>query len=176
MGKFFHQVVPNPQNRPKCVLSSSNRKIGRNVFFHQVTRKIGRNVFFHQVTRKIGRKVFLHFLKSERDGWFSQVSTEHGTLYHYYDVCDVPANVERDTSEYLVVKAMAEAGLVHLAEPCIIECHGNRDECARCKKASDFKEAHLPSADKCDPNRKSVGHQEVPWRAERRRARHPHGN
>mmetsp|Transcript_16647 Transcript_16647/g.28091 ORF Transcript_16647/g.28091 Transcript_16647/m.28091 type:complete len:310 (+) Transcript_16647:198-1127(+) len=105
-----------------------------------------------------------------------QVSTEHGTLYHYYDVCDVPANVERDTSEYLAVKAMAEAGLVHLAEPCIIECHGNRDECARCKKASDFKEAHLPSADKCDPNRKSVGHQEVPWRAERRRSRHPHGN
>eukprot|EP00959_Pyramimonas_sp_CCMP1952_P263929 5519285-Pyramimonas_sp.AAC.1 len=102
-----------------------------------------------------------------------QVSTEHGTLYHYYDVCDIPANMDRDSSEYIAVKALAEAGLVHFAEPCIIECHVSATECAQCKKATHFKHVVLPSDSKCDPNRKSVGHQEVPWRAERRRHRRP---
>ena len=34
------------------------------------------------------------------------VSTTHGALYHYYDVCDVPANVLRDDTEWLAVKAL----------------------------------------------------------------------
>mmetsp|Transcript_25814 Transcript_25814/g.49004 ORF Transcript_25814/g.49004 Transcript_25814/m.49004 type:complete len:563 (-) Transcript_25814:352-2040(-) len=96
-----------------------------------------------------------------------QVSTEHGTLYHYYDVCDVPANVGRDGSEYLAVKALAEAGLVHFAEPCIIECHNDASECARCKQETHFKQVKLPSDAKCDPHRKSLGHQELPWRRHR---------
>eukprot|EP00238_Polyblepharides_amylifera_P005686 CAMPEP_0196587768 /NCGR_PEP_ID=MMETSP1081-20130531/58537_1 /TAXON_ID=36882 /ORGANISM="Pyramimonas amylifera, Strain CCMP720" /LENGTH=580 /DNA_ID=CAMNT_0041910043 /DNA_START=261 /DNA_END=2003 /DNA_ORIENTATION=+ len=97
-----------------------------------------------------------------------QVSTEHGTLYHYYDVCDVPANQDRDSSEYLAVRALAEAGLVNFAEPCIIECHNSKDECARCKASTGFKVVPLPSDSKCDPKRVSRGHQEVPWRRERR--------
>jgi len=96
-----------------------------------------------------------------------QVSTEHGTLYHYYDVCDIPANQERDSSEYLAVKALADSGLVHFAEPCIVECHDGKAACAACKAASHFAPVKLPSDAKCDPKRESRGHQEVPWRRNR---------
>uniref|UniRef100_A0A061RJZ9 beta-galactoside alpha-(2,6)-sialyltransferase n=1 Tax=Tetraselmis sp. GSL018 TaxID=582737 RepID=A0A061RJZ9_9CHLO len=98
-----------------------------------------------------------------------QVSTSHGALYHYYDVCDVPANVGRDDSEYNVVRAFAKAGLVNFREPCIIECHNSIEECAQCKELSGFKEVPMPSDAKCAPGRVARGHLEAPWRRERHR-------
>jgi len=42
-----------------------------------------------------------------------QVSVAHGTLYHYYDVCDVPANMERDDTEWQVVRGRGVIGNRH---------------------------------------------------------------
>ena len=100
-----------------------------------------------------------------------QVSTAHGTLYHYYDVCDVPANVERDDTEWVVVRELARAGLITFAEPCIPECHEGKAKCDACKAASGFNEVKYGSRAKCDPNAVSRGHVELPWRAERKAAR-----
>ena len=101
-----------------------------------------------------------------------QVSTQHGALYHYYDPCDVPANVERDDTEWIVIRELARNGFITFAEPCVAECHETKDACDACKKENDnFKKVKLPSRAKCDPNAVSKGHQEVPWRAERRQGR-----
>ena len=101
-----------------------------------------------------------------------QVSTQHGALYHYYDPCDVPANVERDDTEWIVIRELARHGFITFAEPCVAECHETKDACDACKKENDnFKKVKLPSRAKCDPNAVSKGHQEVPWRAERRQGR-----
>ena len=35
----------------------------------------------------------------------------------------MPANVERDDTEWTVVRELAKAGFVNFAEPCIPECH-----------------------------------------------------
>lgn len=59
---------------------------------------------------------------------------------HYYNVCDQPANAERDSSEWFVVKAIVQAGLARFREPCVIECHESKAECERCKKSSGFRQ------------------------------------
>jgi hypothetical protein len=103
-----------------------------------------------------------------------QVSTQHGTLYHYYDPCDVPANVERDDTEWIVIRELAKHGFISFREPCVAECHETKTQCDECKEANeDFtkKKVKLPSRAKCDPNAVSKGHLEVPWRLERRQAR-----
>jgi hypothetical protein len=103
-----------------------------------------------------------------------QVSTQHGTLYHYYDPCDVPANVERDDTEWIVIRELAKHGFISFREPCVAECHETKTQCDQCKEANeDFtkKKVKLPSRAKCDPNAVSKGHLEVPWRLERRQAR-----
>ena len=100
-----------------------------------------------------------------------QVSTQHGALYHYYDPCDVPANVERDDTEWIVIRELARNGFITFAEPCVAECHETKDACDACKEENNFKKVKLPSRAKCDPNAVSKGHQEVPWRAERRQGR-----
>jgi len=103
-----------------------------------------------------------------------QVSTQHGTLYHYYDPCDVPANVERDDTEWIVIRELAKHGFISFREPCVAECHETKTQCDACKEANeDFtkKKVKLPSRAKCDPNAVSKGHLEVPWRLERRQAR-----
>ena len=100
-----------------------------------------------------------------------QVSTQHGALYHYYDPCDVPANVERDDTEWIVIRELARHGFITFAEPCVAECHETKDACDACKEENNFKKVKLPSRAKCDPNAVSKGHQEVPWRAERRQGR-----
>ncbi len=100
-----------------------------------------------------------------------QVSTQHGALYHYYDPCDVPANVERDDTEWIVIRELARNGFITFAEPCVAECHETKDACDACKEENNFKKVKLPSRTKCDPNAVSKGHQEVPWRAERRQGR-----
>jgi len=105
-----------------------------------------------------------------------QVSTQHGTLYHYYDPCDVPANVERDDTEWIVIRELAKHGFIKFAEPCVAECHEAKDVCDACKEANDFKKVKLPSRAKCDPNAVSKGHQEVPWRLERRQGRRRGGH
>ena len=101
------------------------------------------------------------------------VSTTHGALYHYYDVCDVPANVLRDDTEWLAVKALAAAGLVRFGEPCIVECHESPEECDSCKTETNFQAARLPSNKKCDPNAVSHGHLAVPWRRSRNKFKRP---
>jgi hypothetical protein len=100
-----------------------------------------------------------------------QVSSQHGALYHYYDPCDVPANVERDDTEWIVIRELARNGFITFAEPCVAECHETKDACDACKEENNFKKVKLPSRAKCDPNAVSKGHQEVPWRAERRQGR-----
>ena len=100
-----------------------------------------------------------------------QVSTQHGALYHYYDPCDVPANVERDDTEWIVIRELARNGFITFAEPCVAECHETKDACDACKEENNFKKIKLPSRAKCDSNAVSKGHQEVPWRAERRQGR-----
>ena len=59
---------------------------------------------------------------------------------HYYNVCDQPANAERDGSEWFVVKAIVESGLARFREPCVIECHESKAECEACKRRSGFKQ------------------------------------
>lgn len=107
------------------------------------------------------------------------MSTAHGTLYHYYDVCDVPANVERDDTEWVVLRELHKARLIHFAEPCIPECHEGRQACDACKRSSGFTQVKYGSRARCDPKAGSRGHVELPWRAERRAARekahHGHG-
>uniref|UniRef100_A0A061R1C7 beta-galactoside alpha-(2,6)-sialyltransferase n=2 Tax=Tetraselmis sp. GSL018 TaxID=582737 RepID=A0A061R1C7_9CHLO len=68
-----------------------------------------------------------------------QVSAKHGAKYHYYNVCDQPANAERDGAEWHVVKAIVEAGLARFREPCVAECHEGQASCERCKRASGFR-------------------------------------
>ena len=60
------------------------------------------------------------------------VTQAHGALYHYYDPCDTPANADRDSAEWHVVKMLAEAGLVVFAEPCVAECHEGKGACESC--------------------------------------------
>jgi hypothetical protein len=101
-----------------------------------------------------------------------QITTQHGALYHYYDACDVPANVERDDSEWIVIRELEKLGLINFMEPCVKECHESLITCDACKTAAKFTKIKLPSKAKCDPNAVSKGHQEVPWRVERRNSRH----
>ena len=68
-----------------------------------------------------------------------QVSFEHGTLYHYYDECDQPANKGRDGDEWYAVKTIVEGGLAHFAEPCIRECHQSKQKCIDCKQGAGFR-------------------------------------
>lgn len=63
------------------------------------------------------------------------VTAAHGALYHYYDPCDTPANEDRDSSEWQIVKLLSEAGLVRFAEPCVVECHEGNDACGGCLRA-----------------------------------------
>eukprot|EP00899_Mesostigma_viride_P026868 jgi/Mesvir1/7366/Mv19169-RA.1 len=101
-----------------------------------------------------------------------QVSTQHGTLYHYYDVCDIPANVERDDNEWRVVKALADMGLVHFSEPCIPECHESPAQCDACKLQTGFRQVQYKSASHCAPTTVSRGHlKHVPWRGAHRKDR-----
>ena len=95
-----------------------------------------------------------------------QVSTNHGVPYHYYDLCDVPANVGRDGAEWYVVKALVEHGYAKFAEPCIVECHAGEGDCEVCKQTQGFTPVPF-STDHCDPHRVSQGHLVVPWRRER---------
>eukprot|EP00245_Coleochaete_scutata_P016477 TRINITY_DN770_c0_g1_i1.p1 TRINITY_DN770_c0_g1~~TRINITY_DN770_c0_g1_i1.p1 ORF type:complete len:544 (-),score=72.70 TRINITY_DN770_c0_g1_i1:685-2316(-) len=61
------------------------------------------------------------------------VSESHGVPYHYYNRTDVPANEGRDSSEWKVVKALAESNYVQFMQPCILECHDKRDDgCEKC--------------------------------------------
>ena len=108
-----------------------------------------------------------------------QVSTNHGVPYHYYDLCDVPANVGRDGAEWFVVQALVQHGYVRFAEPCVAECHASETECDTCKQSQGFTPVEFSTAH-CDPNRVSQGHLVVPWRREREarragRARGAHG-
>lgn len=47
---------------------------------------------------------------------------------------DLPANEERDSDEWYVVKALVDAGFVRFAEPCIVECHEGIFECKACQE------------------------------------------
>lgn len=69
-----------------------------------------------------------------------QVSFQHGVKYHYYNICDQPANKQRDSAEWKAVKALVEAGIVNFREPCILECHESKAACGQCKNATNFKE------------------------------------
>lgn len=90
----------------------------------------------------------------------------------------MPANVERDDTEWVVVRELAKAGFINFAEPCIPECHEGKAACKACKQAVGFNEVTYGSRAKCDPKAVSRGHVELPWRAERKAARaahHGHG-
>mmetsp|Transcript_429 Transcript_429/g.978 ORF Transcript_429/g.978 Transcript_429/m.978 type:complete len:575 (+) Transcript_429:254-1978(+) len=76
---------------------------------------------------------------AEVDLYGFQVSNQHGMKYHYYNVCDQPANAERDGDEWHVVKAIVQSGLARFREPCIIECHESKAECERCKASTQLK-------------------------------------
>lgn len=69
---------------------------------------------------------------AEVDIYGFHVSAAHGALYHYYDPCDTPANVERDGAEWQVVKLLAEEGVLRIAEPCVAECHEGVTVCRAC--------------------------------------------
>ena len=99
------------------------------------------------------------------------VATKQGALYHYYDVCDVPANPSRDGDEFRFVKALANAGFLNFAEDCILECHESQAVCNRCKEEKNFVQAEMASMKHCKPNRVSEGHNIVPWASRRARAR-----
>ncbi|QDZ22119.1 EGF-like domain-containing protein [Chloropicon primus] len=99
------------------------------------------------------------------------VSTKQGALYHYYDVCDVPANPSRDGDEFRFVKALANSGFIHFGEDCVLECHETQEVCDACKREKGFKQAEMASTKHCDPKRVSEGHNIVPWASRRARAR-----
>ena len=63
-----------------------------------------------------------------------QVSRHHGVQYHYYNAADEPANEERDGDEWLAVKSLVESGILHFADPCIIECHESARACLSCQE------------------------------------------
>ena len=63
-----------------------------------------------------------------------QVSRHHGVQYHYYNAVDEPANEERDGDEWLAVKSLVESGVLHFADPCIIECHESARACLNCQE------------------------------------------
>ena len=64
----------------------------------------------------------------------------HGALYHYYDACDTPANEDRDSAEWHVVKMLEQEGLVRFADPCVSECHDGGGLGTR----SPFTSPHIP--------------------------------
>lgn len=68
------------------------------------------------------------------------VSASHGVKYHYYDVCDRPANVRRDSIEWYAVKALSQGRVVRFKEDCVMECNVNRYQCRTCKKERKFKD------------------------------------
>ena len=99
------------------------------------------------------------------------VATKQGALYHYYDVCDVPANPSRDGDEFRFVKALSNAGFLNFAEDCVLECHESNEVCSKCKEEKNFKIADMASMKHCKPNRVSEGHNIVPWASRRARSR-----
>lgn len=58
-------------------------------------------------------------------------SFRHGSRHHYFNT-ETPSNERRDESEFNMLKAMSDAGMLSFAEPCIIECHMDQSECNRC--------------------------------------------
>lgn len=81
------------------------------------------------------------------------VSASHGVKYHYYDVCDRPANVRRDSIEWYAVKALSQGRVVRFKEDCVMECNVNRYQCRTCKKERKFKdvEDYGPAERKGEP-------------------------
>jgi len=71
---------------------------------------------------------------AEIDLYGFQVHARHGVQYHYYNPADLPANEDRDSDEWYVVKALVKAELVRFAEPCIVECHEGVSECKTCQE------------------------------------------
>ena len=99
------------------------------------------------------------------------VSTKQGALYHYYDVCDVPANPSRDGDEFRFVKALANAGFINFGEDCVLECHETQEVCDKCKREKNFVQQEMASTKHCNPKRVSEGHNIVPWASRRARSR-----
>ena len=58
-------------------------------------------------------------------------SFNQGSRHHYFNN-EVPANPNRDTSEYERLKKLEEHGLLKFAEPCLHECYGSSSDCEKC--------------------------------------------
>ncbi|QDZ20870.1 sialyltransferase [Chloropicon primus] len=58
-------------------------------------------------------------------------SFNQGSRHHYFNN-EVPANPNRDTSEYERLKKLEDHGLIKFAEPCLHECYGSSSDCETC--------------------------------------------
>ena len=58
-------------------------------------------------------------------------SFNQGSRHHYFNN-EVPANPNRDTSEYERLKVLEDHGLLKFAEPCLHECYVSSQECESC--------------------------------------------
>ena len=58
-------------------------------------------------------------------------SFNQGSRHHYFNN-EVPANPNRDTSEYERLKKLEDHGLLKFAEPCLHECYGSSADCEAC--------------------------------------------
>ena len=58
-------------------------------------------------------------------------SFNQGSRHHYFNN-EVPANPNRDTSEYERLKVLEDHGLLKFAEPCLHECYVSSQECEAC--------------------------------------------
>ena len=58
-------------------------------------------------------------------------SFNQGSRHHYFNN-EVPANQNRDTSEYERLRVLEDHGLLKFAEPCLHECYLGSGECEQC--------------------------------------------
>lgn len=96
-------------------------------------------------TRALGRREQVPHLTPVLHGWVGReqichtinlfgfyASNRHGARHHYYN-SEVPSNVERDDNEYqMVMDHWVKRGRVNFGDPCVTECHANKEACETC--------------------------------------------
>ncbi|GAB4819905.1 hypothetical protein N2152v2_006951 [Parachlorella kessleri] len=93
------------------------------------------------------------------------LSRAQGVLQRYWDPCDELSNPQRAEQQWTAVRALAEAGLVQLGEPCTLECMSGTARCTQCRQAAGITPPEPPACDAAARQRREQRRQQhaVPW-------------
>ena len=82
----------------------------------------------------------------------------------YYDPCGSLSNPQRAEQQAAALRALADAELVSLGEPCTLECLAGAAKCATCREAAGVAlPAEWPACDEAAQQRAAAQRHVVPW-------------